>query len=196
MEQSKKIETKTDKEIVLQIKKGDHDLFSEIVSRYEPKLRRYARKFLFKYNDVDDLVQDVFIKVYINLQSFDDDREFSPWIYRIAHNTYVNALKKKLTDRIFSTDFFDFDTFLPHTGEAERADKESDRELIKKELDHHLDSIDAKYREILILYFYEDMDYKEIAQVLGIPISTVGVRIKRGKDKLKELLSNNNFIYE
>jgi len=187
---------KTDKEIVLLVKKGESDLFALLVERYEPKMKRYAKKFLFNYTDVDDLVQDVFIKTYVNLNSFDDDQEFSPWIYRIAHNTYVNALKKKLSDRIFSTDFFNFDTFFPHPTATEKADKDTEKELTKKILDEHLNAIDTKYREPLVLYFYEDMDYKEIAQVLGIPISTVGVRIKRGKDKLKGLLSNNNFIYE
>ena len=189
MEQS----TKTDEEIVLLIKKGDSELFGELVKRYEAKMKRYAHKFLFGRNDTDDLVQDIFIKTYVNLQNFDDDRKFPPWIYRIAHNTYVNALKKKLTDKVFS---IDFDTFLPHPKALETADSDSEKEFIRVMLDKHMDMISEKYREPLILYFYEDMDYKEISQILGVPSSTVSVRIKRGKEKLKEILSKNNFVYE
>lgn len=184
---------KTDEAIVLLIKRGDSELFGELVKRYQAKMKRYAHKFLFGRNDTDDLVQDVFIKAYVNLQSFDDSRKFSPWIYRIAHNTYVNALKKKLTDKVFS---IDFDTFLPQPKANETADADSEKEFTKEMLDNHLDMIGEKYREPLVLYFYEDMDYKEISQILGIPASTVGVRINRGKKILKEILEKNNFVYE
>lgn len=183
----------TDEEIVALIKQGDTELFGELIKRYESKMKRYAKKFLFDRQDTDDLVQDVFIKAYINLQSFDNERKFSPWVYRIAHNTYVNALKKKLTDKVFP---IDFDTFLPHPKAADTADAQSEYEFTKAVLDKHIGLIPEKYREPIILFFYEEMDYKEIAQVLSIPVSTVGVRIKRGKDKLKAILSKNNFTYE
>ncbi len=183
----------TDEAIVLLVRNGDSELFGELVKRYESKLKRYAYKFLFDRNDIDDLVQDVFIKAYTNLQSFDNDRKFSPWIYRIAHNTYVNAIKKKLTEKVFP---IDFDTFLPHPRALETSDNESEKEYTRTMLDKNIKLIDTKYREPLILYFYEEMDYKEIAEVLGVPVSTVGVRIKRGKEKLKEILSKNNFVYE
>ncbi len=184
---------KTDEEIVVLVKQGNLDYFGELVKRYEDKIKRYAHKFLSNRNDIDDIAQEVFIKAYVNLQSFDDDRKFSPWIYRIAHNTFVNALKKKLSDKLFS---IDFDTFLPHPEAKEHTDSDIEKSFIKEMLDLHLKSIDIKYREPLILYFYEDMDYKEISQVLSIPVSTVGVRIKRGKDKLRKILETNNFVYE
>lgn len=185
--------TQTDEAIVLLVRNGDSELFGELVKRYEVKLKRYAHKFLFGRNDTDDLVQDVFIKAYVNLQSFDDGRKFSPWIYRIAHNTYVNALKKKLTDKVFP---IDFDTFLPHPSATETADGDSEKEFTREMLETHLNSLSPKYLEPMILYFYEDMDYKMIAEILSIPVSTVGVRIKRGKEKLKEILSKSNFVYE
>lgn len=184
---------KTDEEIVLLVKTGDIESFRELVDRYESKLKRYSRKFLFDRSDTDDLVQDVFIKAYVNIQSFDNSKMFSPWIYRIAHNEFVNALKKKLSSRIFS---LDLDTFFPHPIAPDTADDFLEKQFTSSILDKHLKQIDPKYREPMILYFFEDMDYKEISQILEIPISTVGVRIKRGKDKLKEILKDNNFVYE
>ena len=184
---------KTDEQIVLLVKAGDIESFRELVDRYEAKLKRYSRKFLFDRSDTDDLVQDVFIKAYTNIQSFDNSKIFSPWIYRIAHNEFVNALKKKLSSRIFS---LDLDTFFPQPVARETADDFSEKEFTSKLLDKHLKEIDPKYREPMILYFFEDMDYREISQVLEIPVSTVGVRIKRGKDKLREILKDNNFVYE
>lgn len=184
---------KTDEEIVSLIIKGNKDLFGEIIHRYEAKMRRYARKFLFDSEHTDDLVQEVFIKTYVNLQSFDNTQRFSPWIYRIAHNEFINALKKKLSYKIFS---LDLDTFLPHPEAKETSDEETENTFTKEILDEHLFQIDSKYREALVLYFFEEMDYKEISSILGIPVSTVGVRIKRGKEKLKELLLINKFTYD
>ena len=85
----------TDEYIAGQVQTGNVQSFGTLVERYEEKLRRYARRFLFGYTDAEDLVQDVFVKSYTNIQSFDTSRSFSSWIYRIAHNEFINAIKKK-----------------------------------------------------------------------------------------------------
>jgi len=84
----------TDEAIALRVQGGDGEVFGELIERYQAKLSRYARKFLLDPDDAADIVQDIFIKSYQNIQSFDATRRFSPWIYRIAHNEFVNALKK------------------------------------------------------------------------------------------------------
>ena len=85
----------TDEQIAIAVQKGDAQAFGLLVERFEPKLLRYARKFLFDYEDGKDMVQEVFIKAYGNIQSFDTSRSFSSWIYRIAHNEFINAIRKK-----------------------------------------------------------------------------------------------------
>ncbi len=85
----------TDEMIASRVQAGDSEAFGELVERYQEKLLRYARKFLFDLDEARDPVQDVFIKAYQNIQSFDATRRFSPWIYRIAHNEFVNALKQR-----------------------------------------------------------------------------------------------------
>jgi RNA polymerase sigma-70 factor (ECF subfamily) len=82
----------TDEQIAVRVQSGEQELFGALMERYEPKLSRYGRKFLASPDNIDDIVQDVFISAYQNIQSFDLTRRFSPWIYRIAHNAYVNAL--------------------------------------------------------------------------------------------------------
>ena len=84
----------TDEQIAQAVQKGDSSAFGLLVERYEPKLLRYAKKFLFDYEDGKDIVQEVFIKAYSNIQSFDSGRSFSSWIYRIAHNEFINAIRK------------------------------------------------------------------------------------------------------
>lgn len=177
---------KTDEEIAVLVQGGNIEVFAELVSRYEDKLSRYARKFLFDDEDAKDLVQDVFIKAYANIQSFEARQRFSPWIYRIAHNEFINAIKKRTRRETVS--IFDFDLLLPHPVAKERADSEAERQELKRILDRSLEKIDIKYKEPLVLYYFEEMNYTEIAEILHIPVSTVGVRLQRGKVQLKKLV--------
>jgi RNA polymerase sigma-70 factor (ECF subfamily) len=178
----------TDEGITLRIQKGESDLFGELVERYQNKLMRYARKFLADPDDSKDIVQDIFIKTYQNIQSFDVSRKFSPWIYRIAHNEFVNALKKRASQRTIFT--FDIDTILPHLAATDTADSAALERDLRASLEEHLDKLDAKYREPLILYYLESMDYKEISDILQIPVSTVGVRLARGRSMLQKVAGN------
>ncbi len=180
---------RTDEEIAAQVQKGDVDAFQLLVERYEQKIGRYARRFLFDGDEAKDLVQEVFIKAYVNIRGFDTDRRFSPWLYRIAHNEFVNALKKKTKERA-NVSLFDFDVLFPSVKltAKETADGSVQRHELKRVLDGSLDKIPQKYRDPLVLYYFEEMDYKEIADVLRIPVSTVGVRLQRGKAMLKKLV--------
>ena len=127
-------------------------------------------------------MQEVFIKAYTNIKSFDTTQKFSPWIYRIAHNTYINAIKKISLNPLY---LFDFDTLLSHTVLEDPVVREREQKEMKEIVDKGLSKIEPKYREILVLYFIEELSYKEIAEILRIPISTVGVRMMRAKEILK-----------
>ena len=80
------LENLSDEEIAQKVQANDTDAFGVLVFRYEDKMLRYARRFLFDYHDSEDVVQNVFIKAFTNINSFDYKRKFSPWLYRIAHN--------------------------------------------------------------------------------------------------------------
>ncbi len=82
----------SDEQLAVLVQNGDKEKFGVLMERYQGKLFRYGKKFLSNEDNIEDVVQDVFIKTYQNIQSFDSTQRFSPWIYRIAHNTYVNAL--------------------------------------------------------------------------------------------------------
>lgn len=176
----------TDEALAARVQRGETEAFGQLVERYEAKLLRYARKFLFGYEDAEDIVQDVFLKAYMNIRGFNIGRRFSPWIYRIAHNEFINAIKRKGREPL---SFFDPDTFFPHPQARETADGPLHTEELRRELDTHLDKLDAKYREPLVLFFFADLNYQEIADVMHIPISTVGVRLKRGKDMLRQYIN-------
>ncbi|MFH1890958.1 MAG: RNA polymerase sigma factor [Candidatus Kuenenbacteria bacterium] len=181
---------KTDEEIAQAVQNGNSESFGLLVERYEQKLLRYAKKFLFGYTDAEDLVQEVFIKSYINIQSFNTNRRFSPWLYRIAHNEFINAIKKKGKEPV---PFWDPDTLFPHPVAAEITDREVIEKDLKKILDSCLDKLEQKYREPLVLFYFEEMDYQTIGDVLKIPVATVGVRLHRARLVLRKIY---NQIYE
>jgi len=175
---------KNDEELVVLVQMGDQDSFGTLVERYENKLLRYGRKFLSTHEDIEDIVQDVFINSYRNIQSFDPSLRFSPWIYRIAHNAFANALRKRSRNPLF---FVDFDTFLAHPIYEDPEPVEKEREQLKKQLDVVLDRISPKYREVLVLHYLEDLSYKEMADILEVPTGTIGIRLKRAREALKKI---------
>ena len=190
MEQPAEPQTLSDEAIAAKIQQGQQELFSELLARYEAKILRYTKKFLKEAKDSEDIVQDVFIKTYRNIQSFDTSRKFSSWLYRIAHNECINFLKKK---QVESVPMFDLDVFFPHIAHQEHTDEVNNQEL-KEILESSLKKLDVKYREPLVLCYIEGFDYKEIADILHIPVATVGVRLTRGKRLLLQEYSKQDGV--
>ncbi|MCX6756700.1 MAG: RNA polymerase sigma factor [Candidatus Nomurabacteria bacterium] len=185
------MDTQSDEQIVLRIRKGDKELFGVLIDRYEAKLTRYIKRFLQNEEDITDIVQNVFIKVFVNLQSFDVDRTFNSWIYRIAHNETVTYLKKRGNEKV---SFLDFDTMFPHPFAKETADKGTLDKELEDLMTSSLSLIPLKYKEVLVLYYYEELSYQEIADVLHIPIATVGVRLRRGREQLEKHIKKEDHI--
>ena len=187
-----KSEVETDEALAIRVQGGDKAAFAVLMERYEGRLLRYGNKFLTEREDVVDIVQEVFISVYQNIKSFDEAQKFSPWIYRIAHNAFVNGLKKKSRNPFV---MLDFDALLSHTVSEDPLQGEREQEEIQKMIDAGLDQLSAKYKEILILHYLEEMSYREIADILEVPIGTVGIRIKRAKEGLKKVYEKMQFKY-
>ncbi|HNP79277.1 MAG TPA: sigma-70 family RNA polymerase sigma factor [Candidatus Pacearchaeota archaeon] len=153
------------------------------MKRYEKKLSHYLHKFISDQDEIEDVLQVVFIKTYKNLYGFDQNKKFSSWIYRIAHNEAVNYLKKKKASKICLDD-------VEYKLVDEKVDLNSgiDNNFLKKDIEKILGSLKLKYREPLILFFFEGKSYEEISDILRIPKNTVGTLILRGKKLIKEEL--------
>jgi len=171
----------TDESIVTSVVAGDIDLYAEIMARYEPKLHRYVVFLIHNQTMADDIVQDTFIKAYRNLKGFNQKYKFSSWIYRIAHNEAINAIKK---ERHMSDDDIDE---LPDTSYDQRIEDIVDSTILKAHVNGCLEKLDSKYREVVQLIYFEHMKYEEVSDILHIPTSTVGVWISRAKTRLKEI---------
>lgn len=163
--------------------------YGHIVFRYEDKLDRYIRRLgISNEEDRKDVLQNIFIKVYKNLQGFDTSLSFSSWIYRIAHNEAISWYRKAhVRPEGHQVDEGDEIISLTSTGE-ESAEKKFDAKIHAKELNRALRKIPEKYRDPLILRFFEHKEYEEISDILQMPPGTVGTLIHRGKQELKKQL--------
>ncbi len=177
----------SDEQLIKIIREKDRELYGEIIKRYQTKLSHYLRKFICNIDELEDILQDVFIKAYKNLYSFNTKKKFSSWIYRIAHNEAVNYLKKnsKIQISMDEVEYKIVDEKIDINGHI-------DKVFLKKEIGKYLESIKLKYREPLILFYFEQKSYEEISDILRVPISTVGTLISRGKKMIKEKLEKES----
>ena len=182
----------SDKEI---IEKSLEDLnyFACLYDRYELKLLRYIKRISqADHEESSDILQDAFIKMWKNLNSYDDRLKLSSWIYRIVHNETISFCRKKRSfgkNNKSELDDIHFDD-LP-----DEQDMEEDPE-IRFFLTHKiLNTLTLKYREVLVLKFMEKMSYEEISDVLKIPEGTVAIRINRAKKMFKKIADTENISF-
>ncbi|MFA6017460.1 MAG: RNA polymerase sigma factor [Patescibacteria group bacterium] len=176
----------TDEELVKVIVSGKKELFYHLIKRYEIKLRRYIFTITNRKNEVDDILQNVFLKAYKNLPTFNKNLKFSSWIYRITHNESVNLIGSGFIQKFISMpDWFDI-------GHKDNIEEEIDNEQIKKQLKNCVEKLGIKYKEPLVLFYYEEKTYEEISDILRIPIGNVGILIHRGKLQVKKICHEKN----
>jgi RNA polymerase sigma-70 factor, ECF subfamily len=156
--------------------------FGRLVQRYAMPLRRYLGRMLgSNARNAEDVLQEVFLKVYVNLNDYDQERPFAPWIYRIAHNEAINNLRQsKPSTLVIGGE----DGELLMQNVAHDSDYASNPGLWES-LQKAFANLGPAYRDVLILRLLEDKAYDEISEILAIPSGTVAIRIKRGLQRLQ-----------
>ncbi|MFA6250532.1 MAG: RNA polymerase sigma factor [Candidatus Shapirobacteria bacterium] len=179
----------TDEEVVQKVQGGEKEGYVKVVERYQKKLFWYLQRLINQPNEeVEDVLQDVFINAYTNLKGFDTRRKFSSWVYRIAHNKAVDYMKKK---KLKTTTIEDKEEFF-ETNEKLFEELAIERERAR-EVKKTIECLEVKYREVIVLYFYDEKSYEDISEILHVPTGHVGVLLKRAKEKLKKLMSKNYY---
>lgn len=175
----------SDNELVEIIRQKNPDRYDEIMDRYQGKLFAYLYRLVGSKEDAEDILQDVFLKAYENLNSYDSKRKFSSWIYRISHNEAVNYIRRKSLKK-----FISWESVVMSKDKLEISSRENgvDKNLLKKEkkqeLEKAIENLPFKYKQILILRYFSEKSYQEISEILGKPMNTVGTLISRAKEKL------------
>lgn len=181
-----------DSVLVSRCQAGDYDAYDELVTRYRGKI--YAMIYNMIRNDADawDLAQEAFIKAWKALPKFKADSEFYTWLYRIAHNTTYDFLRKK-SNKVGKDEFDDgirrdmVDA--PTTPrEASAPDEQAERTDLRRTLDAALEKLSPDHREVILMKEVEGLQYNEIAERIDVSIGTVMSRIFYARKKLQESL--------
>lgn len=166
----------------------DRNAYAQIVRRWQPILSRYLRRLLGQHNEAaEDVLQDVFIKVYVNLNDYDHTRPFGPWIYRIARNEALSFLRKRKAEPPLVTGE-DAQLIIERLSDGFDVQETSERLRIEEKVRVAINDLDPRYRDVLVLRFLEDKGYDEIAEILNVPAGTVATLIKRGTMLLRTAL--------
>lgn len=182
------LEKRTDEEIVGLVSQ-DKELFAILIFRYKEKLMRYVRRIGGGTTEsVEDVVQNIFIKSYVNINSFRQGQRFSSWLYGIAHNECIDYWRRNKKHTNISLDENVELAAVLSSGENIEEDlfKKEERE----EICRILDQLPIKFKEVLVLRYLEDKDYQEISDILKKPVSTVGTLIYRAKSHLRKFVKN------
>jgi len=175
---------KTDEELV-RLTLEDRDCFLYLMRRYQAPLARYIVRLAgLTREDTEDVLQESFIKIYRNLKGFDTSLKFSSWAYRITHNETMDHLRRRRSrPRIIET--ADQDELLRRIAADTDLETAADRDLMIRILRQSLARLSPKYREVLVLRYLEERDYREISDILRLPEGTVATRLNRAKIRLR-----------
>ncbi|MDQ0178155.1 RNA polymerase sigma factor [Bacillus chungangensis] len=167
--------------LIEQVRKGEQEAYSELVNKYKNRLYIFLLRMLDQAQDAHDLTQEVFIKAYYQLNTFNGTSQFSTWLYRIAYNRAIDELRRRKPVHVPLYDM-------------EFTDDESPEDIcLAKEratfLHKQVMTLPENYRTVLLLRHTQELSYKQIGEVLDIPPDTVQVRLYRARKKLREIIA-------
>lgn len=158
-----------ERNLIKRAKQGDQDAFMKLINAQMQTLYKLSWSYLKNEDNVADVIQDTILVCYEKLPTLRDDRQFKSWLMKILVNNCKNMLKKE--KRVVHMETLPEETFV-------------EREYSNREWNEMLSSLEEKYRTIVMLYYLENFNTREISQILDMNENTVRVRLKRGRDRL------------
>lgn len=179
-------------DVVAAAQAGDDRAFEAIVGHYQRSVFGLAWRMTGDAARAEDLAQDVFLRLWRKLGSFDTSRPLRPWLLRLARNVCLNALRKwqPSTVSIHAADE-DRPALDPAAGGPSVPETAARRELAER-IEHAIAELPEEYRTVVTLRHLEGMAYAEIADSLALPLGTVKVRLHRARERLRELLEGQD----
>jgi len=181
----------SDKDLIALALSGDQIAYRQIYQIHEKAVRSRVSAYFKWKADVDDVVSETFQKAFLNLGSFDTSREFRPWLFTIATRTALDHLDSIKREDQKKEGFLHRNTD-SGDGSDSITDVSPEEEIISDENHERLmafmDELSPLYKEVMIKYMIEELEYEEIAKELDLPLNTVRTRIRRGKQQLSEMM--------
>ncbi|CAI6232783.1 RNA polymerase sigma factor SigW [Bacillus subtilis] len=179
------------KKRIKQVKKGDQDAFADIVDIYKDKIYQLCYRMLGNVHEAEDIAQEAFIRAYVNIDSFDINRKFSTWLYRIATNLTIDRIRKKKPDYYLDAEVAGTEGLTMYSQIAADGVLPEDT-VVSLELSNTIQQkilkLPDKYRTVIVLKYIDELSLIEIGEILNIPVGTVKTRIHRGREALRKQL--------
>jgi RNA polymerase sigma-70 factor (ECF subfamily) len=177
---------KKDSEVVLAFSTGDERALQELVERYEPRLNNFIYRIIGDREKAEDLVQEVFIRVYRHIKRFDQSKKFSTWAYAIASNLAKNELRNRSRNPLvlFQTikgTWDDEDRPLQFEDVKSRPDDMYRKRHLRELVDDTIAQLPEHHRQVFVLREINGLSYEEMAEVVGCNIGTVKSRLSRAR---------------
>ncbi|CAN2253437.1 MULTISPECIES: RNA polymerase sigma factor SigW [Bacillus] len=179
------------KKRIKQVKKGDQNAFADIVDIYKDKIYQLCYRMLGNVHEAEDIAQEAFIRAYVNIDSFDTNRKFSTWLYRIATNLTIDRIRKKKPDYYLDAEVAGTEGLTMYSQIAADGVLPEDA-IVSLELSNTIQQkilkLPDKYRTVIVLKYIDELSLIEIGEILNIPVGTVKTRIHRGREALRKQL--------
>ncbi len=179
-----------DQTLVQQTLKGEKNAFKRLIERYSKLIYNHIYRMSGSWEMADELTQEVFVKVYQKLDTFDSTKPFKPWLMRIASNTTLSEFRKR--SKVVSLDALKENGYWKEPNSAPDTSALVETRLSTQAVLMLMQSLEAKYREVLLLRYKEELSYEEIADAMNTPVNTVRTWLKRGRDRLKKEMAKQN----
>lgn len=178
---------------IKEVLKGDQNAFAEIVELYQDKLYRVCFRMLGNMHEAEDIAQEAFVRAFINIHTFDTNRKFSTWLYRIGTNLCIDRIRKKKPDYYLDAEVAGTEGLNMYSQIAASEELPEDQVMkmeMQDRVQYEISRLPDKYRAVIVLKYMEDLPLQEISDILEMPLGTVKTRIHRGREALRKQLSN------
>lgn len=183
----------TDRELVSRTILGDLIAFDTLLGRYKESIMQlYMLKTGGNVSDSDDMIQDTFIKVYLNLHMYNHDYNFNQWIFSIAKNTFIDFTRKQKNTFISIDNQENNYSKISPVSSAPTPEEQLILLQHNSELEHVLSRMPTRYREVIVLRFFNEYSYEEIAEKTKLPLGTVKTLIHRARRELLDRISSKD----
>lgn len=176
---------------------GDRGAFETLVDLYQDKMYYLAFRMLGNTQEAEDVAQETFLRVYSNLDRYDESHKFSTWIYRIANNLCIDRLRKRKPIYSLDADTSDGEGMDGYAS-LQSADQLPEDQLVLSETQETvreaIDKLPDKYKSVVILRYLHDLSLQEIGEILDMPVTTVKTRVHRGREALRKKLEGKNLL--
>ena len=184
--------SKTDQDIVAHALRGSADAYRELVLRFQRPVLSIIHRMVQDVELAEDISQEVFLKAYRKLGQYDPSRKLSSWLFKIAHNTTIDYLRRKRVDTVpleAESDDGESTWEVLKSPESQQPDRQTQRSEIAEGLEQAMNRLKPAYREVLQLRFGQGLQYDEIAEVTGLKMGTVKIHLHRARKLLATELS-------